>query len=70
MSINETFPLIERIILVGVGPEELHKFFSQKRILLSELSELRIKILEEYKSNDLNEAPHDNYIENITMVNL
>lgn len=68
------FPLIERIIAVGVHNEEINSFFTQKRDLkqyinISDLpNDLNIKILEEYKANDLIETNNDNYTENISMV--
>ena len=61
-------PLVERILTIGVSSDELLKFFNQKKINISEVTNLKIKILEEYKSNDLKESINDNYIENITIV--
>lgn len=62
-----TLPLIERILVIGVSTEELSKLFSQKKVDLEEINKLKIRILEEYKSNELKESPNDNYIENITI---
>jgi hypothetical protein len=62
-------PLIERILLIGVSTEEVVKILSQKRVDMGEIQNLKIKILEEYKSNEIKENVNDNYIENISIVN-
>jgi hypothetical protein len=65
---NTVTPLIERFLIIGVQTEEVIKILSNKKAELSELQKLKIKILEEYKSNEIKDSANDNYIENITIV--
>jgi hypothetical protein len=65
-------PLIERILIIGVSQEDVTLLLSQKtnNTHISEnLKSIKIKILDEYKSNELREQNKENYKENIPTVN-
>jgi hypothetical protein len=65
-------PLIERILIIGICQEDITLLLSQKlnNIQLSDsIKTLKIKILEEYKANELREPLKENYKENIPTVN-
>jgi hypothetical protein len=57
-------PLAERIIVVGVPSEEIETLLIQSKVSKSLVANLKIKLLEEYKSNDSNENSEDNYLKN------
>jgi hypothetical protein len=66
-------PLFERIIILGVSSDDLEQYFLANKIVSKKLGNVdvtkqKIKILEEYKSNELKETQNDNYIDNLTMV--
>jgi hypothetical protein len=66
---NKSYPLIDRILIIGVTQDELRKLSPpNKKLDLSVINNMKTKILEEYKSNDLNEPLNENYIENINIV--
>jgi hypothetical protein len=61
-------PLIDRILVIGPNEEELYEHFTRKS-KESNISNINLKILEDYKSHNLRESSNENYIENITSVN-
>ena len=64
-------PLIDRILIIGVSQEDVTLLLSKRsnNTQLSEnLKSLQIKILDEYKSNELREQNKENYKENIPTV--
>lgn len=72
MKDNDSSPLFERIMVIGLCVEDVEKLFATSNNLkqgLSQVKNLRVEILEEYKSTDLRESSNDNYVDNITMVN-
>ena len=67
MKNEKTYPLIERFLIIGADPDEVNKVLSNNKININELKYVRLKILEEYKSNSLKEL-NENYIDNTTSV--
>jgi hypothetical protein len=63
-------PLIERFLVIGVQTEEIIKILSNKNSELSDLQNSKIKVLEEYKSNEMKDSVNENYIENIAIVKI
>lgn len=63
-------PLIERFLVIGVQTEEIIKILSNKNSELSDLQNSKIKVLEEYKSNEMKDSLNENYIENIAIVKI
>jgi hypothetical protein len=61
-------PLIERIMIIGLSTDDLRKFFSNKNASLNDLTNLKVKILEEYKSNEIIESSEEKYTDNIPAV--
>jgi hypothetical protein len=70
-DIEQKFPLIERILIIGVGKEDLAKYLCTPRALenlMNNTKDVKTQVLEEYKSIHIKESCNDNYIENIDMV--
>ena len=63
-------PLIERFLVIGVQTEEIIKILSIKNSELSDLQNSKMKVLEEYKSNEMKDSSNENYIENIAIVKI
>lgn len=72
MNIKNThhFPLIERILIIGLHANEVEDYFKDSSNILGHIKHLKLRILEEYKSFAL--TPEDEDItlyENIPKVN-
>jgi hypothetical protein len=61
-------PLIDRILIIGINESEFQEVLSTKTNDTN-LSNITVKILEDYRSNHLKDSINDNYIENIISVN-
>ena len=67
MKNEKVYPLIERFLIIGADPDEINKVLCNNKININEYKNVKLKILEEYKSNSLKEI-NENYIDNTTSV--